>query len=133
MSKVKVIPCSGMGKVHGLLTREVALKLAGELCPGEAETECLAYIVTGDEEIKERIKGKKCFTIDGCPKMCASKSVVNAGGTVAEEIRIIDFLKEYHGAKPGTPTELSEEGWRIVDETADKLAVKVRDLSKEEA
>lgn len=133
MSKIKVIPCSGIGKVHGLLTREVALKIAGELCPNESETECLAYIVTGDPEIKERIAGKKCFTIDGCPKMCASKSVVRAGGTVAEEIKIIDFLKEYRGAKPGTATALSEEGWQIVDETADKLAAKVRDLSKEEA
>lgn len=132
-NKVKVIPCSGIGKVHGLLTREIALEIITGLCPNESETECLAYIVTGNPEIKGRIKGKVCLTLDGCPKMCASTSVTHAGGTIAEEFRLMDALKEYRGVKPGTPTALNDEGWQIVDETAQKLAARVRELYGEES
>ena len=51
MSKVKIIPCSGIGKVLGLIARESALKVTGELLPEDTERLCLAHIVTGDEEI----------------------------------------------------------------------------------
>jgi len=131
-SKVKVIPCSGIGKVHGLLARELALKVVNEITPEMADTECLAYIVTGDQEIKDRIKEGKCITIDGCPKMCSAKSLEHAEGVVAEEIRVVDILKEYRGAKPGTATALNEEGWKIVDESAEKIAAKVKDIYGEE-
>ncbi|WDU83422.1 putative zinc-binding protein [Caloramator sp. Dgby_cultured_2] len=79
MSKVVVIPCSGMGKVYGLIAREAALKVVRELKKDEAETKCLAYLVTGDEEIKNYMQGKKCITIDGCPKMCAAKMLRKLG------------------------------------------------------
>jgi len=127
--KVKVIPCSGIGKVHGLLAREMALKIINDL--PEAETECLGYIVTEDPEIAGRIQGTKCMTIDGCPKMCAAKSVANVGGIVAAEIRIVDILKEYRGAKPGTATALNDEGWNIVDEASKNLALQVKEIYKE--
>lgn len=127
-SKVKVIPCSGIGKVHGLLARETALKIVDDLCPEETEIHCLAYIVTGDQSIKDEMQGAKCLTIDGCPKLCAAKSVAAAGGEVREEFRIVDALKEYRGAQPGTATALSEEGWKIVDETAAKLAQRIKEI-----
>lgn len=127
-NKVKVIPCSGIGKVHGLLARETAMKIVDELCPAETEIHCLAYIVTGDQSIRDEMLGARCMTIDGCPKLCAAKSVAAAGGVVREEFRIVDALKEYRGAQPGTATALSEDGWKIVDETSAKLAQRVKDI-----
>lgn len=129
--KIKVIPCSGMGKVYGLVGRESALKVAKELCPDKADTVCLAYIVTGDEEANELIKGKKCITLDGCPAMCSAKSVELAGGDIIEKRRVLDTFRKHKGAKPGTATELTEEGWSIVDEIADEIAEKVNTFSKE--
>lgn len=126
--KVKVIPCSGIGKVHGLLAREMALKLVNEICSQEAETECLGYIVTEDPEIIGRIKEGKCMTIDGCPKMCAAKSVAHVGGAVAEKVRMVDILREYRRARPGTATALNEEGWNIVDGASEKLAARVKEI-----
>lgn len=127
-NKVKVIPCSGIGKVQGLLAREMALKLVNENCSQEAETECLGYIVTEDPEVADRIKEGKCITIDGCPKMCAAKSVAHVGGIVAEEVRIVDILREYRGARPGTATALNEAGWNIVDGASEKLAARVKEI-----
>lgn len=130
--KIKVIPCSGMGKVNGLVGRESVLKAVKELCPEKAETECLAYLVTGDEEAKNLVRGKKCITLDGCPAMCAAKSVELAGGDIREKMRVIDAFRRHKGAKPGTATELTEEGWGIVDDVAGEIAEKVDKLSRED-
>jgi uncharacterized metal-binding protein len=129
--KIKVIPCSGMGKVFGLVGRESVLKAVTELCPNRAETECLAYLVTGDDEANVLVKGKKCITLDGCPAMCAAKSVELAGGAIQEKMKVIDTFRRHRGAKPGTATELTEEGWNIVDDIADEIAKKVNNLCEE--
>ena len=130
-SKIKVIPCSGMGKVYGLMARESALRVIKELRPQDSETMCLAYLVTGDQEAKEQIEGRSCITLDGCPAMCAAKNVEMAGGIVKEEIKMIDAMKAHKGVKPGTATELTAEGWQIVDEIADRIAAKVEKLTQE--
>jgi uncharacterized metal-binding protein len=129
--KIKVIPCSGIGKVYGLIARESVLKTTQQLCPEDAETMCLAYIETGDKESREAIEGKTCITMDGCPTMCSKKNVELAGGIVKESYRVVDAFRQHKGAKPGTATELSPEGWQIADELADEMAVKVKKLASE--
>ena len=129
--KVKVIPCSGIGKVYGLMARESVLKTVKDLCPGESDTVCLAYIVTGDKEAREMIAGKDCITLDGCPALCSKKNAELAGGIVRESLRVVDAFRRHKGAKPGTPTELTEEGWQIVDEIAGEIAGKVKKLNSE--
>jgi uncharacterized metal-binding protein len=121
--KVKIVPCSGIGKVYGLMAREAVLKTVIELCPEKSETVCLAYIVTGDKEVKEKIEGSDCITVDGCPKMCASKNVSITGGIVIEEIKVLDTVKEHKGKKFGSPTELDADGEAVISEIAEKIAI----------
>lgn len=123
--KVKVIPCSGIGKVYGLMAREAALKTVHELCSEKSETVCLAYIVTGDKEAKEKIEGYDCVTVDGCPKMCASKNVAIAGGIIIEDVKVLDTVKEHKGKKFGTPTQLDADGEVVISEIAAKIAAKI--------
>ncbi len=125
-NKVKVIPCSGMGKVYGLIARESTLE-AVKNNPNDSETVCLAYIVTGDEESKALIEGQKCITIDGCPAMCAAKNAELAGGMVQEKIRVVDVFRNHRGAQPGTATELTDAGWQIVDEIAQDVTKKIKE------
>ena len=127
--KVKVIPCSGIGKVYGLMAREAALKTVFELLPEKSETMCLAYIVTGDKEAKKKIEGFDCITVDGCPKMCASKNVSLAGGNVIEEVKVLDTVKEHKGKKFGSPTQLDADGELVMDEIAGKIAKKINELN----
>lgn len=115
-SKVKVIPCSGIGKVLGLIARESALRVTGELLPETTESLCLAHIVTGDDEIVTKIEGQPCITIDGCAKCCAQKSVEAAGGNICNKHRVIDFMKPHRGEEHGNGTRLTEDGWRFADE-----------------
>ena len=127
--KVKVVPCSGIGKIFGLMAREAVLKTVLELCPEKSETVCLAYIVTGDIEVKEKIEGSNCITVDGCPKMCAAKNVSIAGGLVIEKLRVIDTVKEHKGKKFGSPTQLDADGEVVISEIAAKIAKKINELN----
>jgi len=127
--KVKVVPCSGIGKVYGLMAREAVLKSVLELCPEKSETVCLAYIVTGDHEVKEKIHGSDCITVDGCPKMCASKNVSIAGGIVVEEMKVLDTVKEHKGKKFGSPTQLNDDGEVVISEIAEKIAKKINEIT----
>jgi uncharacterized metal-binding protein len=125
---VKVVPCSGIGKVYGLMAREAALKTVFELCPERSETVCLAYIVTGDKEAKGKIEGCDCITVDGCPKMCASKNVSMAGGIVVE-VKVLDTVKVHKGKKFGSPTQLNADGEVVISEIAEKIAKKINEIN----
>src|SRR5665647_2617772 len=131
MSKIKVIPCSGIGKVLGLLARETVLEVTNNLSPDKAETVCLAHLVTGDDDAVEKVKGYMCITVDGCPALCSAKSVELAGGIVKEKYRVIDEMRNHKGKNAGTGTVLTEDGWKIVDEFAAKIALKVDELVEE--
>ena len=127
---VLVIPCSGIGKVHGLLSREATYLVTDEIAPHQTETLCLALLVKGDPEAMDAVRSQACITIDGCPKACAEKNVKIAGGDPAGIIHVLDALKAHPGAKPGTPTELTEEGWTIARELAEKVAADALCLQK---
>jgi uncharacterized metal-binding protein len=128
-NKVKVIPCSGIGKVYGLVAREAALNTVLDLCPEKAESVCLAYIVTGDDEVKEKMRNSVCITIDGCPKMCAAKNVTLAGGVVIEEVKVLDTIKDHKGKKFGSATELSHDGYVVADEIAGKIEQCIKEIA----
>lgn len=132
MSKIKVIPCSGIGKALGLMSREAVLQVTNNLSPDTAETVCLAHIVTGDQDAVEKVKGRTCITVDGCPALCSAKSVENAGGIVKAKYRAIDEMRNHKGKDAETGTTLTADGWSIVDEFAGKISKKVTELSKEE-
>ena len=131
MSKVKVIPCSGIGKVFGLMAREAALQVTNKLSPDTTETVCLAHIVTGDDSAKEKVEGCTCITIDGCPALCSAKSVELAGGIVKAKYRVVDEMRNHKGKNAGTGTALTEDGWQIVDEFAEKISEKAEELIEE--
>ena len=74
--KVLVIPCSGVGKVHGLLSREAAYLVVDELASDETQVVCLALLVKGDEETLATVRSRPCIAIDGCGKFRTFWSVI---------------------------------------------------------
>ncbi|MHB1036553.1 MAG: putative zinc-binding protein [Pirellulales bacterium] len=126
--QVLVVPCSGIGKVHGLISREAVYQVTDIVMPGQSDTVCLALLVTGDPETREKIQARPCITVDGCPKLCAKKNVELAGGKVALGLRVYDTLKRHRGAQFGSPTTLSDEGRAAAEEIAAEIAQTARQL-----
>ncbi len=124
---VLVIPCSGIGKVHGLVSREAAYT-ALEHLPGQAGTVCLALLVTGDPETRQKVREHPSITVDGCPKLCAQKNVELAGGEVALSVKVYDTMKRHRGERFGTATALSEQGLAMADEIGGSIAAAARGI-----
>jgi len=124
-SRVLVVPCSGIGKVHGLISRESAYEITDNTAKGQADLLCLALLVKGDEEALDKVRSSRCITIDGCGKYCAKKNVEIAGGQVAESFLVNDALKNHRGEQPGTATKLIDTGWTVVGEIACSLALSI--------
>ena len=119
---VLVVPCSGIGKVNGLMSREATYLVTGELAADRTDTLCLALLVKGDPEAVAAVRNHACITIDGCSKACAEKNVSMAGGRVAKAIQVAQAFRNHRGAKPGNATRLNEEGWTITREIAESVA-----------
>ena len=129
---VLVIPCSGIGKVHGLIGREATYTVTEDTASAQTATLCLALLVKGDAEAVEAVKSHRCITIDGCAKACAQKNVEMAGGSVAKAIQVAEAFRNFRGAKPGSATALTEDGWKITQAIADNIHCEAAALQQAE-
>jgi uncharacterized metal-binding protein len=120
--QVLVVPCSGIGKVHGLISREAVYEVTDKRMPGRADTICLALLVQGDPIARRKVQTQPCIAVDGCPKLCARKNIELSEGNVAVSVRVYDTLKKYRGAQFGSATQLSEAGWAATSDIAAEIA-----------
>jgi uncharacterized metal-binding protein len=128
--KVIVIPCSGIGKALGSVSREATYEVVENLRKRVTETTCLALVTSGDKETLQLLKTNKCITVDGCPLQCAQKNVKLAGGELAASFRVVDTLKENRKLKPKSVTFLDRDGQELASLLARQVAEKVDELLK---
>lgn len=129
---VLVIPCSGIGKVHGLISREAMYLVTEELAPEQTQTQCLALLVKGDADAVSAVQSHPCITIDGCPKACAQKNVELAGGMVVKAVCVVEAFKTHRGVQPGSASGLTNDGWAIAREIAEAVAIEVANHASRE-
>jgi uncharacterized metal-binding protein len=108
--KVMVIPCSGIGKAFGAISREAMYTVVDDLRPAETDTTCLGLLVMGDEQARSKVKDSPCLTIDGCPADCSRKNVLLAGGDVVKAFRVVDIYKQHTNLKPKAVAQVDEAG-----------------------
>jgi len=128
--KIVVVPCSGIGKVMGLLARETALQVTAQMAPDITETVCLAHLVTGEEEAKAKVTGRACMTVDGCTAYCAAASVAAIGGNIQAKYLVLDEMRKHRGKNAGNGSALTADGWQIVDAFASQIVEKANELHK---
>lgn len=126
--KVIVIPCSGIGKAFGMMTREAAYAVVEELRPQTTDVVALALLVLGDEEAQATVRANPCLTVDGCKLACASKNVAGAGGQLAGEFNSMDTLRQHRGLKPEGVIELNEDGLKLAHWLAEEIAARADEL-----
>jgi uncharacterized metal-binding protein len=111
--KVAVVPCSGIGKALGSVSREAAYELCDELRPEQTRLVALSKLVLGEEEAVGQVRAHPAITIDGCKQMCAAKLVKHSGGTLVAELAVFDFFRGHKHLKPEGIAELNEDGKKL--------------------
>ena len=123
--KVIIVPCSGIGKPYGTVSREAAYEVTEDLRPGQTQLVPLALLVLGDEESRAVVAQCPAITIDGCKLACAAKMVQQSGGTVTQEIAVLDVYRRNKDLKPLGIAELNEGGQKLAHVLADEVTTLV--------
>lgn len=130
--KVVIVPCSGIGKTYGTVSREAAYEVIEDLRPEEAQLVALSLLVLGDEDARSAVGQNPAIAIDGCKLACASKMVEESGGHVAHEYAVLDVYRRYRQFKPRGIAELNEGGLLLAKALAEEVAARVDELLADE-
>ncbi|HEX8992926.1 MAG TPA: putative zinc-binding protein [Anaerolineales bacterium] len=131
-STVLIVPCSGIGKSFGSVSREAAYDIIEDLRPACTQLMPLALLVLGDESSRAAMQENPAITIDGCKLACAAKMVRQTGGSIAQEIAVLDVYRRHKEFRPEGIAELNEQGRRLARVLAEEVATAVDGLIGEE-
>jgi len=126
--KVIIVPCSGIGKTYGTVSREAAYEVIEDLRPEQAQLVALSLLVLGDDDARSAVSQSPSIAIDGCKLACASKMVEESGGHVAQEYAVLDVYRRYRQFKPRGIAELNEGGQQLAHALAEEVATSVDEL-----
>lgn len=120
---VCIVPCSGIGKTYGTVTREAAYLVTEDLRPATAKVVPLSLLVLGDEAAREAVQAAPALTLDGCKLACATNLVRQSGGVVAQDFVVLDTFRKNRTLKPAGIAELNDGGLALARALADEVAV----------
>lgn len=121
-SCIVIVPCSGIGKTYGSVSREAAYDVVEDLLPGKTRLVALSKLVLGDEEARSIVVSNPAITIDGCKLACATKMVRESGGTVVKDYAVLEVYRQHKQLKPQGIAELNEGGQQLALELAKEIA-----------
>jgi len=130
--KVIIVPCSGIGKPYGTVSREAAYEVIEDLRPDQTQLVPLALLVLGNEESRSVVSEYPAVTIDGCKLGCAAKMVQQSGGTIAQGFAVLDVYRRYKDFKPQGIAELNEGGQKLAHALAEEVIAVVDGLTARE-
>src|SRR5512136_2107299 len=93
--RVVIVPCSGIGKPYGSVSREAAYDVTEDMRPGQTQLVPLALLVLGDEKCRCAVAQYPAVTIDGCKLACAAKMVQQNGGNIAREFAVLEVYRNH--------------------------------------
>jgi uncharacterized metal-binding protein len=126
--KVVIVPCSGIGKTYGTVSREAAYEITESVRPDDTQLVALSLLVLGDESARAAVAANPAVTIDGCKLACATKMVQESGGRIAKDFAVLDVYRRYKQFKPRGIAELNEGGLKLADALAEEVASVVDEI-----
>jgi len=119
--KVLIIPCSGIGKPIGTVSRETSYEIIENLIKGKAETVCLALLTSQDKETMDKVKNNYIVTLDGCAKHCAKKNTEECGKIPDKSYMILKFAAANPDKKPQGIIDIGIGGKALADTISDTI------------
>lgn len=130
--KVVIIPCSGIGKSFGSVSRAAAYQVTEQDRPAQTCLIPLALLVMGDAEARQTLAANPTLAIDGCKLACASKMARQSGGQVVREFAVLDVFRRYRDFKPQGIAELNEGGEKLAEALAQEIDAVVDELTAQQ-
>ena len=112
-----VLPCNGLDKCSGSISKEVAEMLSEN---GESEIICPVFYRVAEARYNKLATDKPLLVIDGCATRCASKLAVEKNLKISEKINITDEAK-HNNIILGKSLRLSENELKLAKIIFDKL------------
>ena len=122
---ILIIPCSGIGKSFGSISRDATYRVVEELKKDETDTLCLSLLVMDDKDAKASVKSHRCIAVDGCPNECVKKNLELVNAKLVANFKVVDILRDNRNLKPKSVTFLDEDGQKLSKILAEKIATKV--------
>jgi uncharacterized metal-binding protein len=119
--KVNIVPCSGIGKSFGSVSRLAAYYVTEDDRPTDTTLIPLALLVLGDKETNDTVLSNPSITLDGCKLQCAKKMIGECGGEIARDLVVLDVYRDHRDLKPAGIAELNEAGEKLARALADTV------------
>jgi len=127
--KIKVAPCTGMGKILATVARVGALLATDEGKSEDLELICTPCVAAGLQREIERITGEDLIIIDGCIDECCRKIFEKNGANIVADIKVWEVLRENKELKPESRVKLGPKGMALAKKVAEKVKAAAADLS----
>jgi glycine cleavage system H protein len=113
-----LLPCNGLDKSLGQVTRAAALEACAAL--PDLELICPVVLSRDPERYKESLGKKKLIVIDGCGTRCATKTAATVGAVIALKLYTPDIVKST-GTKPEPTLEPGPGGIAVAAELSRQI------------
>lgn len=123
--KFAILPCSGLDKAAGSITREISLRLSEET---GGEIICPVFYRVADARYNKLAAESPLLVIDGCSTRCASKLAGEKGLKIAGKININEEAKK-NNIEIGASLRLGENELHLSDLVLKDI---LKDILKEE-
>jgi len=121
VEKVNIVPCSGIGKSFGSVSRLASYYITEDDRPSDTTLVPLALLVLGDKDTNETVLTNPSITLDGCKLQCAKKMIGECGGQIARDLVVLDVYRDHRDLKPAGIAELNEAGEKLARALADEV------------
>lgn len=118
MSKAyAILPCNGLDKCAGCITKEIAVKLTETT---ESEIICPVLYRAVETRFNKLAEEKPLLVIDGCGTRCASKLASEKGLKVAQKINVSDEAKS-NNISLGNSLRIGEKELKLANTIVNNL------------
>ena len=128
--KVGLISCSGEELAEGTVTRRAVRKVLETLRPGDTVTLCLPLFLAGGEGERAFARHYPTIAVDGCDKRCAALATEKYSAKPAASVVVTEVAEASGRGAIGTARRLNEEGLRLADAVAGRIAEETDRLLK---
>lgn len=129
--QVVIVPCSGIGKAFGTVSREAGYEVCEVLRPERTRLVALSKLVQGEPEARALVHDCPAVALDGCKCSCASSLVKQSGGVELRALAVLDVYRRNKTLKPEGLAVLNPAGQQLARAVAEEAAQLVDELAGE--